>query len=85
MGTEDSVGAAAGTPIEPPTAYILLVNGQPAHEVKPWGPGWPMRRGIRELTIITSKLVDDRECPDAELPLTHNVNFPRLHGPQYPQ
>ena len=40
-----------------------------------------MRRGIRELTIITSKLVDDRECPDAELPLTHNVNFPRLHGP----
>ena len=81
MGTEDSVGAAAGTPIEPPTAYILLVNGQPAHEVKPWGPGWPMRRGIRELTIITSKLVDDRECPDAELPLTHNVNFPRLHGP----
>lgn len=64
-----------------PTAFLLVQNGQPTHEVKPWGPGWPMRRGIRELVIIGSRLVEDRECLDPQIPLTHNVNFPRMYGP----
>jgi hypothetical protein len=47
----------------------------------PWGPGWPTRRGIREFVIIGQKCVADRECKDANIPLTHNVNFPDMYGP----
>jgi len=83
-----AAGAGAG-PVAPqplPTAYIL-VKGDPVHnvppggQVQPWGPGWPLRRGIREIVIIAGTRVADREYQGCEIPLTHNVNFPYLHGP----
>lgn len=73
-------GAAAGLAQSHRPAFLLVVNGQPAHAVKPWDADWPMRRGIREIVIIANTLVADRECADPEIPLTHNVNFPK-RGP----
>lgn len=89
----EAPGGLANSPAQPsgpvpaqPTA-LLLVKGDPSAgvppmgEVKFWGPGWPMRRGIREIAIIGQRVQLDHECPDAEIPLTHNVNIPQLYGP----
>ena len=76
-----AVGVSAGAGVNAPTAYLLVENGKPTHEVVPWGPKWPMRRGIREIIIIAGRRVADRECKTRNIPLTHNVNFPHMYGP----
>lgn len=81
-GKVDDMAGLGGVDAQPaPTAYILIVNGQPAHEVKPWGPDWPTRRGIREFIMIAGDCVADRELREADIPLTHNVNYPLFYGP----
>lgn len=75
MGSDGAGGVAPtgdGKRYRP--ALLLVVNGKAAHEVKPWGPDWPLRRGNREIVIIAEQYVDDHEIP--EIPLTHNVNDP---------
>lgn len=64
-----------------PSVFLLVVNGQPAFEVKPWDGNWPTRRGIREIVIIMNRVVDDHEYLGADIPITHNVNFPHMYGP----
>lgn len=79
-GAVGDVGAGGGGLAVPAVnyrpAYLLVVNGRPAHEVVPWGAGWPLRRGIRQITIIANTRVADEECADVDIPLTHNVNDP---------
>jgi hypothetical protein len=59
----------------PPTriAYLLADTGQ---EVTPDDPAWPQRRGIRQITILKSFVVDDRPCEHWDIPLLHNCCLP---------
>jgi hypothetical protein len=59
-------------------AYILAATGQPV-EVN--GRGWPMRAGIRQLTIIANRCVDDAECEWPLPPLPCNRNVPIMFSP----
>lgn len=82
MGASPVTGVGgAGAGVGAPTTYLLVKDGKPTHEVKPWGMGWPTRRGIREIIIIGGDVVADREYRGANIPLTHNVNYPRMFGP----
>lgn len=64
-------GAAA-----PATLAVACFFPGTGQQVMPGDPAWPTRRGIRQITVIANRVVDDRECEFAEPPLLHNVNIP---------
>jgi hypothetical protein len=58
-------------------AYFLADTGA---EVAPGGPGWPTKRGIRQVTMLcgadAGEVVDDRESGFWDIPILHNINIP---------
>jgi hypothetical protein len=74
LGTAPPPGAEAGG-LYPVPRLAYFSPGTDA-EVTPDSPDWPTRFGIRQLTVIESVVVDDRECEHADIPLLHNVNRP---------
>jgi hypothetical protein len=73
----DDLGAA---PVQPTRqAHFLPDTGA---EVAPGGPGWPVRYGIRQVTVVLQTTVDDRECELGDnLPLPANRNVPIPFSP----
>lgn len=78
-GDGAAVGAEAapipGTPA-PSLARLAYILPDAGAEVAPGGPGWPEKRGIRQLTIIAKRLVDDRESEFRDIPIIHAKNIP---------
>lgn len=70
---DGGVGPAGETPVPEGPAGFTLPDGTP---VASGDPAWPTRLGVRQLTVIGGKVVDDREAPFHDIPLIHNVNIP---------
>jgi hypothetical protein len=52
---------------------LLAGTGQPVTE---GDPAWPLRLGIRQMTMVDDQLAEDVECPHWDIPLITNVNIP---------
>lgn len=50
-------------------------------EITPDHPAWPMRRGIRQITVVGQFLADDHECEYFDIPLPSNRNIPIPNSP----
>lgn len=77
--------SGAGEPPAPPTGLLLhTASGDPDFAEGPVDhthAKWPVRRGLRQIRMLGSELVDDRECERVNIPLGHNVNIPILYTP----
>jgi hypothetical protein len=45
-------------------------------EIDPTHAAWPVRYGLREVTIIANHLISDHESERVDIPIGHNVNIP---------
>lgn len=77
---DNSVPSGIGVMPAPALRVAYFLTGTDT-EIEPWGEGWPTRLAIREITIIATTVVEDKECEYADINLTHNVNFPIPYTP----
>lgn len=84
-GIDPDTGAGDGAgPALPLLFFVVGKDGQPDYEIGPIDEThvrWPCRRGLREIRIIASEMVQDRESERLDIPLGHNVNIPICFTP----
>jgi hypothetical protein len=79
VNRDAGIAATGDTPVpDGPAGGFTLPDGTP---VEPGDPAWPTRLGVRQLTEIGGKIVDDRESPFGDIPLLLSVNIPLPAGP----
>lgn len=70
-----------GLPIEKPITRPGLFAGEEEITDDVAHPKWPMRWGVREITIVAGELVNDKECEHANIPMPCNRNVPIPYSP----
>lgn len=88
QGADDSLPDGSGQPAGdvPPAAgaelatagmpTALFLAGTDEQVIEGKSASWPTRPGIRQVTVIANKKVDDREVEHFDIPMIHFVNRP---------
>lgn len=59
----------------PPTRLAYFLPGG-LDEIDPTSPDWPTRDGVRQISVLGNRIVEDAESPWGDIPILHNVCIP---------
>lgn len=77
----EELDPATGLAMPAPVMRPALLHPETGEELAEGTPAWPVRYGIRQLSILANEAVEDRECEFVNIPLPWNTNLPVPFSP----